>query len=272
MAGKPDSIPGFANSSCYARALKGCSTQMSGEHPVSKAILKRITREFTESPGVDIKNMAFQPKDTTQSFGVSSLESRILCAHHNSGLSHLDGEALAAFNAFEKMHYAAAGIARAPERVYNVDGDRFERWMLKAVCGGLYGGTMRAGDRFELKGVEPPLVWLETLYRGKAFPKGFGLYSQSPQGDEAFTVDRSVVKLMPLVLDTEEQTDVHGLRLWLFGFRFTLLATGGQPRAVEAMAGQSYRPNGFTIDESGTRVNFAWNGGPGSGEVGMRFL
>lgn len=245
---------------------------MSGEHPVSKAILKRINQEFADSPGVEVRNMGFQPKDTAQSFGVGSLESKILCSNHNNSLSHLDGEALAMFNAFEAMHYAAAGITPAPERVYNVDGDLLERWMLKVVCGGLYGGTMRADGGFELKGVEPPLDWLQTVYGQQPFPDGFGIYCLSPQGDEVFTIDRSIVKLMPLLLDTEEQTAVHGLRLWMFGFRFTLLATGGQPRAIEAMAGQSYRPNGFTIDGSRTRVNFAWASGPGSGEIGLRFV
>ena len=36
-------------------------------------------------------------------------------------------------------------------------------WMLKTVCGGLYGGTMRA-DGFQAKDVKPRLDWLETLY------------------------------------------------------------------------------------------------------------
>ena len=267
---KTKPIPGYSNPNCYSPCVKGCSVQMSGEHAISRAILKRINQEFTESPGVEIKNMAFQPKDTPQSFGIGSLESKILCTHHNNVLGHLDGEALAAFDAFEIMLYAAAGIRPAPDRVYNVDGDLFERWMLKMTCGGLYGGTMGA-DGFQAKDVEPPLDWLETFY-GQPFPDGFGLYCQAPVGDELFTIDRSIVKLTPLEVDTRGQTDIHGLRLWLFGFRFTLLATGGQPRATDAMAGQSYRPNGCVLDGSGTRVNFAWDSGPGSKEVAMQIM
>ena len=113
MSNRTKPIPGYSNPSCYARALAGCSTQMTGEHTVSKAILKRINQEFTESPEVQIKNLAFQPKDTPQSFSVGSLESKILCAHHNHRLSHLDGKALTAFKAFEIMHYAAIGEAPA---------------------------------------------------------------------------------------------------------------------------------------------------------------
>jgi hypothetical protein len=78
--------------------------------------------------------------------------------------------------------------------------------------------------------------------------------------------------MTPLIFNTEDQLDIHGLQLHLFGFRFTLLATGGQPKALRAMAGKSYRPNGCVLDGSGTRVNFAWDGAPRSGEVGMRIM
>jgi hypothetical protein len=270
MADRTVPIPGYSNPNCYARALKGCSQKMTGEHTVSKAVLKRISQEFTESPTVEIKNLAFQPKDTPQSFGVESLESKILCAHHNHRLTNLDGEAATAFKAFEAMHYAAIGEVSAPERVYSVDGDRFERWMLKTVCGGLYGGTMRA-EGFQVKDVEPPLDWLRILY-GAPFPEGYGLYCQVPHGDERFTIGPAIVRMTPLILDTDEQTDIHGLQLHLFGFRFTLLATGYQERALEAMADQSYRPNSCVPDGSGTRVNFAWDDGPGSPEVAMRIM
>jgi len=245
---------------------------MSGEHFLSKAILKRVNEEFTESPGVQVRNMGFQPPDTAQSFGVGSLESRILCAHHNNRLSPLDSEALKAFEAFEAMHYAAAEGKAAAESVYTVDGDLFERWMLKAVCGGLFSGNMRADGGLELKGVEPPLDWLETMYEGKRFPDNFGLYAAAPQGGETFTIDRAIFRCSPLVLQNELGTVVHGAKLHLFGFRFVLLATGPQPRAVEAMAGHSHRPNGCVLDGSGTRVSFAWDSGPGSGEVAMRFV
>jgi hypothetical protein len=243
---------------------------MTGEHTVSKAVLKRISQEFTESPSVEIKNLAFQPKDTPQSFGVGSLESKILCAYHNNCLTDLDAEALKAFDAFEAMHYAAIGDAPTPEHVYSVDGDRFERWMLKTVCGGLYAGTMNA-DPFQVKDVEPPLDWLETLYSAP-FPEGFGLYCEAPQGDERFTIGPAIVRMRPLIFDNEVQLDIRGLELHLFGFRFTLLATGDQPRAFDAMAYHCYRPNSCVLDGSGTRVNFAWKSGPRSGEVAMRIM
>ena len=123
MTDRTTSIPTFGNPSCYARALKGCCRQMSGEHPLSKAILKRIPEEFTESQAVQVRNMAFQPKDIVQSFGVGSLESKVLCTHHNGLLSPFDSEALKTFDAFEAMHYAGAGLKPTAENVYRIDGD-----------------------------------------------------------------------------------------------------------------------------------------------------
>ena len=87
-------IPDFANPKCYTRALKGCCAQMSGEHPLSRAILERIDQELgVKSSAVDVRNMAFQSRNTVKTFGIGSLESRILCTHHNISLSPYDSEA-----------------------------------------------------------------------------------------------------------------------------------------------------------------------------------
>ena len=75
------SVAGFANPKCYARGLKGCSTQMSGEHPVSRALLERVDQELGErSREVEIRNLAFQPPGVAQRFGIANLESKILCS------------------------------------------------------------------------------------------------------------------------------------------------------------------------------------------------
>ena len=114
-------------------------------------------------------------------------------------------------HAFESMHYAAVGNRLAPEPVYTVDGDLFERWMLKALCGGLFSGNMRADGGRKLKGVEPPLDWLGMLYGGEQFPERFGLYSVAPQGSETFKIDRGIFRFSPLVLRNELGTFVHGI-------------------------------------------------------------
>jgi hypothetical protein len=104
MRNSDASIPGFQNPKCYARALGGCCPQMSGEHPLSRALLKRVDQVLGElSTGVEVQNMAFQPRNLPQRFGVGSPESKMLCKHHNELLSDYDTEILKACDAFEKL-------------------------------------------------------------------------------------------------------------------------------------------------------------------------
>jgi hypothetical protein len=273
---KPDrrkSKPNFKNPRCYARALGGCCIEMSGEHPLSRALLERVDQELGElSTHVEIRNLAFQERGVAEHLGIGKLESKILCAHHNSGLSLYDAEVVKAFDAFEKLHYAAADRDVVTQPVYTIDGDRLERFLLKALCGCLYAGLFPVEECDRMKDVEPPLGWLETLYRGEPFPPGHGLYWKPPASGEPITADRTIVKCSPLLLVTEDYVSIHGLRFWLFGFEFTLLAPGPEERAVEALGRQAYRPAGLTIDGTRTRVSFAWKDGAGSREIEARFV
>jgi hypothetical protein len=235
--------------------------------------LKRVDQELgVESVTVDVRNMAFQPRITVRSFGVGSLESNILCSHHNSGLSDLDDEGLAAFEAFEILHYAAAGVRPAPNPVYSVNGDRLERFLLKALCGGLYSGMFPVEEAKRLKDVEPPLGWLDILYLNEPFPDGYGLYCCVRGLGKVLIADRTIIKWAPLLLGTEDCIAIRGLRFWLFGFEFALLAPGPEPRAVEALGALAYRPSGVMIDGAGKPIGFAWGSGAGSGEIGLQLI
>ncbi len=258
------SISGFRNPPCYANARADCSVQMTGEHPLSRGLLKRVDQGLgVLSKKIDVRNMAFQPPRTVQSLGIKGQESRILCAHHNSALGDFDNETLKIFDAFEKQHYAAAGRDIVVQSLYTVDGDRFERFLLKALCGGLYAGLFPEPEVSRMKDVEPPLDWLETIYRNEPFPKGHGLYwAPGP-----FTADNTIIKWGPLLLANGDYLSIHGLRFWLFGFEFTLLAPGPEPRAVEALRGQIYRPSSLTIAGSGTRIRLTWTEGPASAGI-----
>jgi hypothetical protein len=265
-------VPTFGHPECYAQILKCCCIQMSGEHPLSRAILERVDKELGEKSNmVDVRNMSFQPPATVENLGIRGLESKILCHHHNSRLGNYDAEGLKAFEAFERLHYAAAGRLK-PEPVYIVNGDRFERFLLKALCGALYGDLFPVEEVHRFKGAELPTDWLGRLYGQRPFPAGHGLYCAKPGPGEVFTADRSIIKWGPLLLTTGEFVSVHGLRFWLFGFPLTLLAPGPEPRAVEALAKQAYRPEAITIDGAGTRVEFNWDFGPGSGEIRLRMF
>ena len=267
MSNRTKPIPGFGNPSCYARALGGCCRQMSGEHPLSRALLERIDQELGElSKAVEIRNLAFQPRNVSQRIGIGSLESKILCVHHNNALSEYDQQALATFVAFEKLHYAAAGHPVVIQSLYTVNADRLGRFFLKAFCGCLYAGLFPDEEASHLKDVEPSLDWLESLYHGQPLPDGHGLYFKS--SPEVITADRTIVGCRPLVMKTDERgISVHGFRFWLFGFEFTMLAPGPEPRAIDALRDQAYRPNGLTVLGSGMRIRFVWETGPRSGGI-----
>ena len=171
--------------------------------------MERADQELGElSDEVEARNLAFQPRGEPKRFGINKLESNILCSHHNSGLSLFDAEIVAAFHAFERLHYAAAGRQVQVEPVYTLDGDRLERFFLKALCGGLYAGLFPVEETARMKGIQPPLGWLETIYGDEAFPEGHGLYMVPC----AFHTDRVIVKWAPLLLATDGYISIHGLR------------------------------------------------------------
>ena len=156
--------------------------------------------------------MALQPKDTTKSFGVGSLESRILCTHHNNRLSDLDAEALTAFDAFEVMLYAAARSAprtthlrRGRRPVRAVDAERPSAGVSTAApCGPMVS---------EVKDVEPPLDWLKTLY-AHPLPEGSRPLLPGPSGDELIhhrRGDRENDAACPR--HPRNRRDIHGLQL-----------------------------------------------------------
>jgi hypothetical protein len=244
---------------------------MSGEHPLSRALLERVDQELgVLSSHVEIRNLSFQTRGIAESLGIGNLESKMLCTHHNNGLSLYDTEAVKMFDAFEKLHYAAAGRRVSNDSYFPIDGDRFERFLLKALCGGLYAGLFPVEACGQLKDVEPPLGWLEVLYFKEPFPEGYGLYWKWT--GEPFQADRIIVKWAPLMLGSGDYVSIHGLRFWLFGFEFTLLAPGPEERAVESLAGQAYRPTAVTLDSPGIKISFAWDSGPGSPEIGIRIV
>lgn len=74
---------------CFLSAHGECSDKISREHYLSAAVMKAI------APDGDLKvgGLAWQPPQTLQGIGIQSLQSKVLCTSHNSGLTELDAEA-----------------------------------------------------------------------------------------------------------------------------------------------------------------------------------
>jgi hypothetical protein len=253
---------GFGHPNCYAQALNDCSTTISGEHWVSETILESVEHgRGRKSRGVRTRNLAFQQRDVRQMFGIGSLKANILCTNHNSRLSPLDCCGKAMFDAMETVHYECE-TPDASTDVISVDGDLFERFLLKVMCGGLFSGNLRHSS-FSMKGQLPPLQWLKTLFDGAAFPARHGLYYM-PKVD-LIVANHDVLDFSPFF--SEDLKTVCGIRSWFFGIEFDLLFASIQPGVRTSFYNSLYRPAGLRVKGSDARIEFTWNGGPGGQEI-----
>jgi hypothetical protein len=257
-------IVGFGNPECYARELGGCVRQINREHYISESILRLIEHgSHQPSNSVRTSGLAFQEPADVRQIGIASLTAKVLCEKHNGLLSPYDNAGKAMFQAVDAL-YVATGKPDAPHREDAVDGDAFERWMLKSLLGGLYSGNFRATET----GVLPSVGFLEILFAGGEFPDKQGLYWM-PIGPGAVTVpDTKILRVAPLVAGG----DVLGLTVWLFGFEFVLLTAQLISETPTRFAGASYRPAGMWADGSNARIKFDWKDGAQSGEIALRHV
>jgi len=168
------------------------------------------------------------------------------------------------FSAMDGMNDSAANSA-LPERVMHIDGDALERWVLKSLCGGLYSGAFRVTPTDTMKGVCPPLEWLQILFKQAEFPAGQGIYYMPKKPGETVTADQYVLRFEPLgSRDTEE---IGGLRVWFLGFEFVLLMGNLMPGVPTMFDDALYHPVGLRAVGCGTWVRFDWKGGARSDEI-----
>lgn len=259
-------VSGLKNPACYARALGGCCKQVVREHYISKGILKHIPdRKIPQSKSVLVQNLSFQEKpDSLQPIGVNNLIAKILCKVHNNLLSKYDAAGLLMYKAMD----AIDDETRTPIRktsVHIVNGDLLERWILKSFIGGLYGGSLRVPEGETMKGSQPPLEFLDILYRNASFPSGQGLFWIPPESGTPIATDNLVLRVG--VLPSADGKVMGAFRTWFFGFEFNLLMATLAPTVPTIYDRASFRPAGIKIMGLHTQLQFDWASGPGSGEI-----
>jgi hypothetical protein len=241
---------------------------MSGEHYISEGVLELVFGRGGEvSKSVLATGLSFQKPGELRPFGIASLVGNVLCERHNSLLSPFDNAGKSMFSAMDGMNDGAADPS-LPERVLRVDGDGLERWVLKAMCGGLYSGAFRVSPTETMRGTVPPLEWLHILFNGVDFPPGQGLYYMPRKPGDTVTADESVLKFEPI--GARDADVIIGLRLWFLGFEFSLLMANLMPGVPTIFDGALYRPAGLRTVESGISVRFDWKGGACSDEIVFR--
>jgi len=141
--------------SCYLAGHGPCRGKITREHFISRSILEYRISGNT----VEIAGLPWQPAETFQRIGSASLQSRILCEGHNSGLSHSDSVARHVFETVDRIDKNPSSV----NGLMNFDGEAFSRWFLKVLCG------YQASQRIEI-----PERW-KSILAGERWPPFWGL-------------------------------------------------------------------------------------------------
>jgi hypothetical protein len=207
-------MPGHPH--CYAQPFGNCEGKPSGEHYVSDKVLRAVSQA---EKSVRVSGLKFLSFGTESNIGISSLVGNTLCKKHNSELSVFDTAGLNFFNAMEHTMVPESRVV--PLRV---SGDQVERWMLKALIGGLYCGQFPTPEGIESKDVCPPDRWLEILFHNQPFPPRSGLYLYHGEVGEQFLMDNHVLRFAVVPGRSTERgnTVVCGVSMWVFGIEFFL--------------------------------------------------
>lgn len=249
----PDRQPptGFANPGCYARSLGACSAELSGEH-----YLPAVVREangprplLTVLPALDHPIAIAGPGVATDG----------LCLGHHRQLAPLDREVARALQAI-RLSYGQPRRFSTPsvDGFVLVDGPCLEAWMLKTCFGLLaaHAATVaqpRAGWR---KDAEP--VLLDVLFRGAAWPVGWGLWLPPSGRAGSAATDPATGPFM-------SDGSIWGASIDLGGFPLQLLL--GPPSGRGAI----HRPGGLIIAhdriDAQTTLAIGWPDGIGGPPV-----
>lgn len=219
---------------CFLRGFGQCRGGISREHYISKSVL----RATGANPTAKIGGLAWQQADTIQSVGIGSLQSKILCEGHNSGLSPLDSAAARLFNTLHSIDKDRASVSP----LSTFDGPSIERWLLKILFG------IRASGGFQAK--TPPDQW-KALLTGAQWPELCGMYVFHSPEAEIFSSDLLIeTKINPTT------KEILAASFRVAGIAFNLLL--GRPDHPQAFG--TYRPRGliFQHGQEERRVEFQW--------------
>jgi hypothetical protein len=222
---------------------------MSREHYVSESVLRAIDGG---GKTIEVRGLPRQPNDTSQRISTAALTGRVLCERHNGALSELDTAALNFVRIAEQIH---EGFNSGVDEEFIVDGDQFERWMLKVLCGFLASQNMVNQRGQRIRDWNPPRHWLDSLFKRCPFGTDNGLWVCGAQG----RVSRHLLRFSPL-WGADQQTSI-GLRMWLFEDEYVLVMDESVRYASERLLDNAMHRPGCIVyrDPScSKRLTFHW--------------
>jgi len=172
-----DDRTGESLAGCFASASHDCTSKLSLEHWISHDVL----RSYSVDGRLYISGVPWLGGQQVW-LPTKRLGANVLCTRHNAALSRLDAMAGQMFRVLHGYQTAQAkpdSSARQGDSLVAVfAGPDLERWLLKVLWGGVAAGAFsRGGERLtSLRSDIDHEALLETLFRGRAWPEGWGLH------------------------------------------------------------------------------------------------
>jgi hypothetical protein len=242
---------------CYARSIAGCLGPINREHYFSEGVLKCIGTQTQHGAEVYGWNLAYPNRPSEKPLDIGKLWAGILCEKHNNALSDFDKAGKAMCEAAECLYLATHGQSPT-SAMPPVNGDYFERWMLKTLCGSLYSGRVWA-PLVKCKGTEPPIEWLEILYKRAKIPSGQGIYWQPTELGSISKADLRDGSFQPLF--TPDNQTIIGLRAWFYGLCLDLVLPISPSDVPTSYQPRNYRPSIIAVDGCATTIRIDWEDG-----------
>jgi hypothetical protein len=199
-------------SKCWAECLGDCAGKMSREHTISEGV------HFSDQ--IIVQGLSWCP-DKPVSIGLSSLTRKILCKHHNEGLSFADGAAVSAIRSFEdaiKLHTFRSSRKPASwsRTNFTIDGHGLESWFLKTLINITYESDKLIGKTALPPGI-PPKELVEIAFGRRQFAPPAGLYTIPSVGENAVLDGRIHVTIV-----SQEPPTTSGALFIFGGLRYFL--------------------------------------------------
>jgi hypothetical protein len=234
---------------CYAATFGDCSGGPSAEHYISKSVLR------IAGSAVRVSGFPWQAEGARQDIGIGSLGAKILCRGHNEQLSSLDETGERFVRALKTSFDHAVERPAFSHDTTTIDGDRLERWLLKVLC-----GLLTVVKRYSI-----PSLWLEILFRDKAFPENHGLHFFGKSGKASW-----MFNLLRVICVPTKQGGIAGAKFGIAGI--PILLAFGEPDFGDADFSSYFRPDSIEISKGSStkRMDFKWHGNKGGGTVTLR--
>jgi len=263
---------GHARGGCYASPLSDCSSKLSAEHYVSKAILDLLNAPTPSGSGkpkdLRVKGLHWIPDGEERCIPPDALKAKVLCTRHNSALSGLDAMAAQFFLALDAIDEEfGPREAEAAERVRVFNGHDVERWLLKMTCGLAASGCV---DHGWVKPTDSdiPQEWLHVLFGDTEFGPMQGLYVPVEIG-RRYQGTRGI-HISVLGRNTDEGGKLAGLGVQVrtYPFVFSMSPRPSDPRLIQGVR-HAFRPDEIEVTCSGEvrSIVLTWDGPHDGGKL-----